>query len=1442
MVMSTVCHDSKGNWHLMQSQDRRGLKLWVHGNLPFGGTVAAIDLLVISDTPVKLEVDQATYVVPVPVCERQSLSQVIDLCCGLGGFTVTSSQLGFSLRSGVDQNGRWKDLFEQLHPGATFCCGDLLDSSVLRKLMGQGLFHGVICSGVSCQPHSILGDRRGMSDPRAQSLPKTLSVSWLMQAAVVILECTPEVLRDPQAQELLRQFTVSTGYRMTQSILKLGNSWCTRRDRWIAVLTAPVLPMCELPDMPTSTPIQCIRDIIPEFPCWHQFEQDQLTLNLYELSKYYQYAAGGIEGVIVKMHEKLPTLLHSAGNQLYTCACGCRAALSEERLRQRGLIGVLIPLGTTQVHMNVVMQHCRYLHPVEMWALMGGHPETNMGRNLRLAMAGVGQAVAPMMGFWIFAHVRQCLDRVLEVQPIQPSQAFDAYMHEIIQACRAKWPVNVPSMIAATAEDPIEDELPGLITISRPFTGEPDVQMRVTTQVTAAQVLAAEVSLGTAPSNFQVRVDGEAVESQAIIPTSALVSLVPPDWNPSQVYADKVVPCCLDVDSFLQSVRASDAFDLGHVNDPARLCVVRHPEMSQVERLSILSLQGPVWGDDEVLHGLIQTALNTDDDQFVTVWDPLLITGLAQQDNPATWQQLVTALRPMATVISAVLLGGHWIPLVWRIDTVGAKLHTIAVTPEFEGVLQSLSRVIDLYRGGAMGVWNAHGTCFVPSGHCGALVLVFVRHLLWGWPLVDDIESLQRSAETMRADFANQITDPCLRPYLAGLGVSVQSRLAELLGRHGVPSSESVSRAAAAIKALGEDGIVRALDSDNAWRELKWLGNQARPMHMFLKPSELQMQIDRREKDRPIGHKKHKQPRSQKGKGKGKASQVSVDPMSLRLESGIFQSEGGQALSQIGLSHVGPSVAGVVVVSVLSIEPYLKAAHPLSSGPLALFVVDSVDLPVTNFQVTAERVPLVCTLNSEPLLVDGFLIQLGAVRVQRAPSPSGGSVKTIPTCVVKAMVFRDQTQVAWKEVTSHPLLHVFSQVPPLLQCQDSECCGCECWHRSLDFPMDSPVLELWGKQWLRLDFRATNPDQAELFTAHLRLPEHMQLQVQHFSGHGGVYLEPKSIDGRHPSPDYQVIWMPRSDDAQLMLQRQTVPNIVGLARLGLKMGLRCKTEHAAEVFATLRPGHTFLPPGKRQTYLVGPFGFGTLQASVAQVLHEHGWTAKPIQAVSAKTHVQGLMFRVQSVQEPPKKVLHLAHGDVVISKEVDDELPAPVAPKVVATQATESMVSKPMEGDYIQLNDPWARAASKLPSKTPSFQIGNPLEDMTQKVIAEVMSQLPKTGMEVDGDASQDARVLALEQQVQDLHGQTQALAVATKQSAHETAVQVQELRGQLQQQSVHFESAIATQAASMQTFQETFQEQFKQQVHQQQSMLDGMFSKQMTQFEHLLAKRPRQE
>ena len=63
----------------------------------------------------------------------------------------------------------------------------------------------------------------------------------------------------------------------------------------------------------------------------------------------------------------------------------------------------------------------------------------------------------------------------------------------------------------------------------------------------------------------------------------------------------------------------------------------------------------------------------------------------------------------------------------------------------------------------------------------------FVRHL-WGHPLVSDLPSLQRVSDQLRADFAGLLPVPCPRPVMAGLGVSVQSCLAEVLVQHGVSS------------------------------------------------------------------------------------------------------------------------------------------------------------------------------------------------------------------------------------------------------------------------------------------------------------------------------------------------------------------------------------------------------------------------------------------------------------------------------------------------------------------------------------------------------------------------------------------------------------------------------------------------------------------------------
>ena len=178
----------------------------------------------------------------------------------------------------------------------------------------------------------------------------------------------------------------------------------------------------------------------------------------------------------------------------------------------------------------------------------------------------------------------------------------------------------------------------------------------------------------------------------------------------------------------------------------------------------------------------------------------------------------------------------------------------------------------------------------------------------------------------------------------------------------------------------------------------------------------------------------------------------------------------------------------------------------------------------------------------------------------------------------------------------------------------------------------------------------------------------------------------------------------------------------------------------------------------------------------------------------------------------------------------------------MAAPATMAMVAKDQtQGDELQINDPWARPA-KPDRKVPTFAIGSPVEDMESRIVAQVLAQLPKTAMEVDSTEPHDARLNVLEQQVTDLHQHTTQIQQCLQQQASDHASQFHDLQQQVTTQGAHFDTALAAQATHLQGFKDSFQEQFRQQVSHQQAMLDGMFSKQMAQFESLLAKRHKPE
>ena len=124
------------------------------------------------------------------------------------------------------------------------------------------------------------------------------------------------------------------------------------------------------------------------------------------------------------------------------------------------------------------------------------------------------------------------------------------------------------------------------------------------------------------------------------------------------------------------------------------------------------------------------TAAATEASQKAQVWDPLLISGLTVQEDFATWKRLATTVGPEATVVSAVAIDRHWYPVVWRVDPIGSKMFTCAVSAEHVAAFQSLADVLGRAQGSSGGDWTSKDPGFVITRHCGAMVVAFVRHLL----------------------------------------------------------------------------------------------------------------------------------------------------------------------------------------------------------------------------------------------------------------------------------------------------------------------------------------------------------------------------------------------------------------------------------------------------------------------------------------------------------------------------------------------------------------------------------------------------------------------------------------------------------------------------------------------------------------------------------------
>ena len=841
------------------------------------------------------------------------------------------------------------------------------------------------------------------------------------------------------------------------------------------------------------------------------------------------------------------------------------------------------------------------------------------------------------------------------------------------------------------------------------------------------------------------------------------------------------------------------------------------------DRTKLLENQGTLVGDDEIrfhLHHQVQlhNARRVEGNTCgAVVLDPLLATTWISHRAHDFWQwctQVLPNLDAGASVVTAVAIHGHWIPLQFR-KLRGKLLVFSWDDPKCDHVcLNQWFENFACHVGCNGFSYNRHHRLFLRSDLCGAMSIAFLAHALNRLPLPETPHEAEAFHLKYRATFCHATlqANSCPRPWIWGKGQRdpLATRLSNLLAEHGVPTDLSLSRAQAAIKALSPESIETALKHKDPWRQLKTLGNQNK--FQYLLPSELKQLIETN-KGKQVGRK----PQKGRQKRTRKPAEIIMDPDKLTIIEGAFRSN-GHPLSQISLSQVGPTVAGIALATLAQAMPYLKSNKPVSSEPLGIIVCEDISAIPTMVPHIAVTVPCKCALNGEPVLLDAHLFQLGGSQVHRHVEANMVALNTIPVSTVKVIIFRDELEVDWSEVCRSPIRFIVSQLPQLRACTTAGC-KCGAWHNPNGLPIQDVIMDVWYRQFLKAGFVQCRPLDATMYTACLRVPEELTLLLLAASGMAGVYVEPRSEDGKQVAEQFAVLWTPKMPKSDLIHLRQTRPEVLGLARVAERRGLRTTSKDAETLHKLLRPDSVFLPAGPRLEFLAGPIPFGCDRRALGEALKKLGWAAKPLQPASTIAN-KGVMWLIHSVEEPPSAVFHMSHGEVVVTRNkgtVDPPAPQP-APVGAADTLALCGRANPQE-DLLQIHDPWrkypATAAPVVsqPSATESMKL------LEQRVKQAVLDQLPDhvttASLPMEQDDVPD-RIVALESQVQQLMSHQGKL----EQTVADQSTQQQQQFSLLQQQ-LHSQG-----------------QQLNGKMESHQQNLSAMFEHQMAQLRNLLSKR----
>ena len=1481
------------------------------------------------------------------VIDTCKLTQFIETCSGIGCLGMGLRQAGFDILLKNDVNQKILNLAKRID-NTPLLQGDVGSSKTVVDVCRICPDPINLAAGVSCQPHSKLGDRQGGNDPRSETLPASLRLGFYLRSPVIILECVEEIKSSSWAQSILTKFREQTGYRLSQDILRLQDVWPSRRTRWWAILSHPALGTIPFAMLPKVEPMPMVLHLINEFKEWPADETKQLVLDPYELNAFHHQ---GISNNIVPRNGQAPTCLHSCGNQMMACPCGCRPTqFSLQRIDRGGLHGMLVQQrGTTKTYMGD-LQNMRHVHPSELAILNGLSPSLEWGADLRLALCAIGQLASPIQAAWIGAHVMKHLnDRGFIRQEISPNSVLFKVMQSLIQErdkifgeptnvnmekfrkmiINQTWvmpnPLNETHFQAVelgeekTTEEIIETE--PVWGINEPpektpkrgkgigqkhptITKDADVEMIQAASV-AATVQSAEAFVRKHPSEAPESQKQSSVEEphsnqtlhsgrdecqprrtknreepnntqeEAEFDTAILAMLNPdqqvvpcvqnqcrqplgdaprpdqtggvmgfenkrhktgdnrpkqksvclqnqaekdpcdgskdnqkePDREPKtetvktsneirhkteqqkpgeDIYIGVLTPestIPLVVKASRQSTGADLAVAEARIGECALPITVRtsigtvvqdHQVLTQGQTLTI---HPPTTAADiecprrkqshskpdiklpctriEALHKQRAWVAKDEMEYYLQVLaqnkaiDQAQIRTFANQDvarqEGAEWlgKLLDKQKEDEKWIVTAAIIDHHWIPIFLHYEE---QSTTIITTPDGSALVEHI---------------QTNQKCCIRQkqlpvvfqADCGFQAFAWLAGVVDGnWAFNQAEAMTTQQAEEWRQYFAQSLfqQQKCMEViHKLSLGGTrndqdMRQKLKELLKTHGVWEERLEERTQVVWEKISPSTLKSILAAPRAWQDLKAAANQLSPPMQLIRSDELSAQIAARvQTTKHIG-------RTKTAAGKSRTGQPSLHIVAkdLSIPDGVFKQEDGKILSHLQSQQIGPASCGITILDQVDAEPILRLARPVTHQGLGVLVLatqsnsaEHVGQPI--------RFPAICNSSQEPVLISGYLYQLGKMQVMRHEPSQKIAVEETPVEAVRCLVYRDQASEIWESMQKQPVKAIFENAE-LLHPQSGKV----------------KVVDVWDRQWLSKRFEKAKQQAADIFVCSIRIEaEHLEELLTSSSNHG-IYFEPRTQCGRHPSPNYHVTWLKQTNFQDAKYSQQTSPQSTTLVRYGDRYGLRSDTMNAGEIHQRFRPDTPLLLGQAKQIYLVGPLPFSTTREAVCKLLKAWKWDARPLQAKGRSADGSGINWAIQAVEEPGHYVYTLAHGDILITKSSENrQQQQDRTYNIVASRKTIHKLQGNEIPDPWTKNDPWGgytptssstASSSKQPTLT-AGQIASVEANIEQRIRASLNTQARDEDVPMDGtNSALEARVATLESQIQQVSVQQQ--------------------------------------------------------------------------------------